>query len=90
MLTTRVEEIDVVIGLTAGAVDYFAKPFRLAELLARVDRHLRVASIHICAEPGSHTTYTVGDIRVDVDSRRAWLAETQIDLRPANSTCSLG
>ena len=35
ILTARTEEMDVVIGLDAGAIDYVTKPFRLAELLAR-------------------------------------------------------
>ncbi len=81
MLTARVEEIDIVVGLTAGAVDYVTKPFRLAELLARVDRHLRVAELH-SAETTDHTIYVVEDVRVDLDSRRAWLADAEIELRP--------
>ena len=36
MLTARTEEIDVVVGLDAGADDYVAKPFRMNEVLARV------------------------------------------------------
>ena len=41
VLTARAEEIDVIVGLDAGADDYLTKPVRLAELLARVRAHLR-------------------------------------------------
>ena len=42
MLTGSDDESDVVRGLEAGANDYVAKPFRLAELLARVRAQLRI------------------------------------------------
>jgi DNA-binding response OmpR family regulator len=42
MLTGSDDESDVVRGLDAGANDYIAKPFRLAELLARVRAQLRI------------------------------------------------
>jgi DNA-binding response OmpR family regulator len=41
MLTARTDEVDFVVGLDAGADDYVSKPFRLAELLARVRALLR-------------------------------------------------
>ena len=41
MLTGSDAEMDVVRGLNAGANDYIAKPFRLAELLARLRAQLR-------------------------------------------------
>ena len=42
MLTGSDEENDVVRGLDSGANDYIAKPFRLAELLARLRAQLRI------------------------------------------------
>ncbi len=42
MLTGSDEEADVVRGLDSGANDYIAKPFRMAELLARLRAQLRI------------------------------------------------
>jgi DNA-binding response OmpR family regulator len=42
MLTGADEEMDVVRGLDSGANDYIAKPFRLAELLARLRAQMRI------------------------------------------------
>ncbi|MBS0560533.1 MAG: response regulator transcription factor [Proteobacteria bacterium] len=42
MLTGSDSESDVVRGLDSGANDYIAKPFRLAELLARLRAQLRI------------------------------------------------
>jgi len=42
MLTGSDDESDVVRGLDAGANDYIAKPFRIAELLARLRAQLRI------------------------------------------------
>ncbi len=41
LLTARTDEMDLVLGLDAGADDYLTKPFRLADLSARVRAHLR-------------------------------------------------
>ena len=40
ILTSRTKEEDVVQGLTLGANDYLSKPFRPAELLARIQKLL--------------------------------------------------
>jgi len=41
MVSSRSDEIDVVVGLEIGADDYVTKPLRLRELLARIAAHLR-------------------------------------------------
>jgi DNA-binding response OmpR family regulator len=41
MLTAKARETDTVLGLGFGADDYIAKPFRVAELIARVQAVLR-------------------------------------------------
>src|SRR5262249_11396538 len=41
ILTARRNEVDVVVGLNAGAIDYVVKPFRLGELKARIQAQLR-------------------------------------------------
>ena len=38
MLTAKGQEEDVILGLNLGADDYIAKPFRIGELMARVQR----------------------------------------------------
>jgi DNA-binding response OmpR family regulator len=73
MLTARDGELETVAGLDAGADDYVTKPFRLAELLARVRAMLRRAS-----PPES----SARDVRVDDASRRAWRGERELDLSP--------
>ena len=77
MLTARDDEIDVVVGLEAGADDYLVKPVRLAELLARVRAHLRRGPPVTRAE----TSSVVGDLVVDTRSRRVTVGGREIGLR---------
>lgn len=77
MLTARTEEADVVSGLHAGAVDYITKPFRLAELLARIHAHLRTVD----QREASPRVLTVGDVRLDLGSRRVWVGDGEVVLR---------
>ena len=76
MLTARTDEVDTVVGLDAGADDYVTKPFRLAELLARVRALLRRSTA-----PGAEER-TVGAVRVDPASRRAWRDDDELELTP--------
>lgn len=78
ILTARTEEMDVVVGLEAGADDYLTKPVRLAELLARVRAHLRRVTP---ATSGAQPMLAVGDLLVDTASRRATIAGREMPLR---------
>ncbi len=76
VLTARQEEVDIVVGLDAGADDYVTKPFRLAELLARVRAHLRQPTAHPSSE-----TLEAGNLRIDLRARRAWVGPHELALR---------
>lgn len=78
MLTARADDMDVVIGLDAGADDYLPKPFSFTVLLARLRAHLRTRS---AAEPGG-VVLRVGDLTLDTAARRCRVAGREIDLRP--------
>ncbi|MFC3455403.1 response regulator transcription factor [Amycolatopsis speibonae] len=77
ILTARQEEMDVVVGLEAGADDYLTKPIRLGELLARVRAHLRRGT----APPESRPAIAVGHLRVDTAGRRVSVGGREISLR---------
>ena len=76
ILTARSEEVDMVVGLDAGADDYITKPFRLAELLARVRALLRRA------ERGDTTAESLSaqDITVSLSARRAFKDGQELQL----------
>ncbi len=79
MLTARAEEMDVIVGLGAGADDYVAKPFRLAELVARIKARLRLAAHTTPAARGSQGTLTGAGIELNLASRRCFVATDESD-----------
>jgi len=77
ILTARGGELDRVVGLDVGADDYMAKPFALAEFLARARALLRRSSrtaVVADADPPSD------ELRIDTQSRRVWVEETEVAL----------
>jgi two-component system OmpR family response regulator len=77
ILSARRTVDDRVRGLQAGGDDYLTKPFAFAELLARVQALLRRATG--ATEP---TRLTVGDLTLDLLTRRTERAGRPIELRP--------
>ena len=77
ILSARQSVNDRVKGLEIGGDDYLTKPFAFPELLARVNALIRRAT---GAAP--QTQLTVGDLTLDLMTRRAVRAGRDIDLRP--------
>lgn len=76
LVTARDAEIDIVVGLDAGANDYVTKPFSMNVLLARVRAHLR------SSEPTDvDIPLEVGILRVDVAAYVVTVDSEPIELR---------
>ena len=80
MVTARDSEIDAVVGLSVGADDYVTKPYRLAELVARVRAVLRrsgAANGHVTDDAD---VLEVGDVRLDPDRHEVLVRGEQVGL----------
>ena len=75
VLTARTQEIDVVMGLRAGADDYVTKPFRPRELMARVDALVRRTSSAVVPR-----TLRVQDVVIHIDARKVYRNTDEISL----------
>jgi DNA-binding response OmpR family regulator len=71
VLTARTDEVDFVVGLDAGADDYVGKPFRLAELMARVRALLRRRGADVLEANG---------VRLQISARRVWHDGAELQL----------
>ncbi|MFG2874678.1 response regulator transcription factor [Streptomyces sp. NPDC048337] len=89
VVTARCEERDIVQGLRAGADDYVVKPFRMAELMARIDSVRRRTgrtdtpsgrSGAAPSEPGQRTPVRTGDVEVDLAGRTVTVAGDEVRL----------
>jgi DNA-binding response OmpR family regulator len=76
VVTARTDEADAVRALDGGADDFVMKPFRPVELLARLRAHMRRRG-----ETGPQEL-RAGPVRLDQGSRRAWVRDQEITLRP--------
>jgi two-component system response regulator BaeR len=74
MVTARVEEIDRLLGLEAGADDYLCKPFSPRELMARIKAILRRTG---------HTQACVSPLAIDEAARRIAVHGKLLELTPS-------
>lgn len=88
IVSSRSEEVDVVVGIEVGADDYVAKPYRMRELVARIGAVLRRrrgvpdverghAGAHLRRSDG---VLEVGDVMLDTDRHEVYVRQEQIEL----------
>ncbi|MCF3132251.1 response regulator transcription factor [Streptomyces olivochromogenes] len=81
VVTARCEERDIVQGLRAGADDYVVKPFRMAELMARIDSvRRRTASPPGRPDGGAALSVRAGDVEIDLAGRTVTVAGALVRL----------
>ena len=79
MLTAKGEDMDKILGLDYGADDYITKPFNILEVKARIKAIMRRArSEH--EEKEKAKTIESGDLKLDCESRRVFIAGKEINL----------
>lgn len=76
MLSAKGDIADKIAGLDLGADDYLAKPFSLAELMARVRALLRRGVDQ------KDTLLRVGDLCLDTKTRQVSCGDTEVELTP--------
>lgn len=83
MLTAKGEDMDKILGLEYGADDYITKPFNILEVKARMKAIFRrnKSGKKVKEEVKEEVkVVTAGDLKLDVDSRRVFVGEKEINL----------
>lgn len=80
MLSAKDQDMDKVIGLSAGADDYLAKPFNPVELVARVKAQLRRYNEFNDRRQRSVLEYM--DLSMNTETHRVFLASKEVQLTP--------
>ena len=79
MLTAKGEDMDKILGLEYGADDYITKPFNILEVKARIKAIMRRAGSNQ-EEKEKAKTIEAGDLKMDCESRRVFIAGKEINL----------
>lgn len=75
VLTARDNPDDTIYALESGAVDYMIKPFRFAELLARVRLRLKESP-----QEQEVTELVRDEVRIDLLKRQVWVRDRLVEL----------
>ena len=74
MLTAKGQEEDIVLGLNLGADDYVTKPFRISELVARVNAFLRRSKSR------GASIYQFGPFKLDLTAHKLFRQGNEVEL----------
>lgn len=81
MLTAKGEDMDKILGLEYGADDYITKPFNILEVKARIKAIMRrMEPKRIMGEAPAVKSLESGEMRLDCEGRRAFIAGREIGL----------
>ncbi len=80
MLTAKGDDMDKILGLEYGADDYITKPFNILEVKARIKAIMRRTRNAAKQDEQSQKTITVGDMTLDMDGRRVFIQENEVNL----------
>lgn len=82
MVSAKGAEIDTVVGLEVGADDYITKPYRLRELVARMNAVLRRFSPEMEApdEIDTPMSITVGDVTLDPEQHLVLVHKVEVPM----------
>lgn len=79
MLTAKGDDMDKILGLEYGADDYITKPFNILEVKARIKAIMRRVEPKKAAGEAAKIVES-GDLRLDCEGRRAYIAGKEIGL----------
>ena len=79
MLTAKCDDMDKILGLEYGADDYITKPFNILEVKARIKAIMRRSSKQT-AEIETKQRAVFGDLKIDCESRRVYVAGHEVNL----------
>ena len=79
MLTAKGEDMDKILGLEYGADDYITKPFNILEVKARI-KAIILRTSKPAAQEEKAKVVEVGDLKLDCESRRVFIAGREINL----------
>ncbi len=79
MLTAKGDDMDKILGLDYGADDYITKPFNILEVKARIKAIMRRTGRKNEEKTSARTIESRG-MRLDLDGRRAYINDKEINL----------